>query len=90
MPSVSLALVLELGSCREVMPVYSHDLLVDAAVIALRDAVSDARSETNAAAAAVKAEEAIILSRVLRRLIPEIRELLEPSTPAPEEQVLVQ
>jgi hypothetical protein len=85
-----LALVLDVGAHRELLPVYNHSLLVDAAVTALRNVVDDARRETDPAAADMKAEEALVLSRVFGRLVPEIRELLASRTSAPMTRVLVQ
>jgi len=90
LPSVSLALILTLGERSEAIPVFHHDLLVDAAAFALRDLVDAARRETDPKAAQAKEEEVIIFGRVLRRLIPEIRELLESCITAPEKEALVQ
>ena len=46
-------------------------------MIALSDLVAEAYHETNPASAEAKAEEAIALSRLLQRLIPEVRDLLD-------------
>jgi hypothetical protein len=89
LPSVTLALVLTIDGRSEAIPVFQRDLLVDAAMIALRDMVWNTYQETNPAAAADRQEEAIIFSRVLRRLIPEVRELLG-SIPMPEKEALIQ
>lgn len=86
LPSVTLALVLTLGERSEAIPVFHHALLVDAAMIALCDLLGDARRESDPAAAEAKTEEAIILTRVLRRLIPEMCELLG----VPQKEALVQ
>ena len=82
LPTVTLALVIGLGERQELFPLYDRDLLVDATVIALRGAVDEARREANPVAANVKMEEAIVFAHVLRRLVPEMRELLAPATPA--------
>lgn len=89
-PSVTLALVLTLGQRSEAIPVFRRDLLVDAAVVALREMIEDAQSETHPAVAAAKAEEAIFFSRVLRRLVPEMRELLESSCAPTAREAVVQ
>jgi hypothetical protein len=66
LPSVTLALILTLGERSEAIPVFHHDLLVDAAAFALRDLVEDARRETDPVAAAAKKEEAIIFKLLWR------------------------
>jgi hypothetical protein len=70
LPTVTLALVIGLGERRELFPLYDRDLLVDAAAIALRDMAEEAHRTADP----VKMEETVVFARLLRRLVPELRD----------------
>jgi len=86
-PSIQLAVVLELGEQREVFPVYDRSLLIGAAVELLRDRLDSAGRESDPEAAEAWKREALVLTRVFARLLPELHSDL---MPAPSECSLIQ